>query len=575
MFKKLLLSAVIFSFACTISYAQEERDLNKEVKVKTTYQPKINKSKRIGELPTLVDTTKFTPSFNYFIQTKPLSVGFSPALIPAARIVGEPLQSVNSHALTLAGGNYATLFGDYRYNNQRSKTSDLGVHIRHYSTNGKVELENGEDAKPDWTEQLAEVYGKIYLDDSELSGRVYYGHKGYNYYGDKFVNQSSLFDYDSQKQDRFGLNADFKTTFKDLERLNFGIGLEYEHFGDDFEVAENDLLIKAEAKIKRGEGLWSLTSEFDYFATDGLYVSSFDEFEDRQTMVWTLSPKYSLQSDALNVTLGVDAVLAMGDDSETKLYPNISMDYEAVDEILTLFAGLDGGLNMNKYNDIADENPFVYSGLYVSPTNTKYRLFGGVKGSLSSNASFKLSAEYSDVENQYFFTRYADLMAVSGGVAVRNTNKFAVEQDDISLLRLGAEVTIGWTDKLQLNSSVWYNSYSMDALEEAWYKPEFEMNVNASYLFSEELSFQAGVSVLGERSVASYEVNDFGGTVIVDRVTKNLDAVYDLSIGANYRLNEHFTAFGKVNNLFADKYYQWDGYPSQRLNFLLGIKVVF
>ncbi len=575
MFKKIILSAVIFSFVCVTTYAQEERDLNKEVEVKTTYQPKINKSKRIGELPTLVDTAKFTPSFNYFIQTKPLSVGFSPALIPAARIVGEPLKSVNSHALTLAGGNYATLFGDYRYNNQRSKTSDLGVHIRHYSTNGKVELANGDEVKPDWTEQLAEVYGKIYLDDSQLSGRVYYGHKGYNYYGETMGFNMNLFNYDSQKQDRFGLNADFKTTFKDQERLNFGIGLEYEHFVDDIITSENDLLIKAEAKIKRGEGLWSLTSEFDYFATDGLYKSSLDLLEERKTMVWNLNPQYSLQTGGLNLSLGVNAVIAMGDDSETKVYPDISIDFEAVDEILSIFAGLDGGLEMNRYNDIADENPFVYSGLHVDPTNTKYRLFGGIKGSLSSNSSFKLSAEYSEVENQYFFIRYSDLLQFSTGTEALVSNKFGIEHDDISLLRLGAEVTVGWTDKLQLNSSVWYNSYSMDILEDAWHKPEFEMNVNASYLFSDKLSFQAGVSVLGERTVSHFEYSSGIGGVSARRVTENLDAVYDLSIGANYRLNEHFTAFGKVNNLFADKYYQWDGYPSQRLNFLLGIKVVF
>ncbi len=567
MFKKIILSAVIFSFSCATTYAQEERDLNKEVKVKTTYQPKINKSKRIGELPTLVDTAKFAPSFNYFIQTKPLSVGFSPALIPAARIVGEPLKSVNSHALTLAGGNYSTLFGDYRYNNQRSKTFDLGLHIRHYSTNGEVELENGDDAKPDWTEQLAEVYGKKYLDNSELSGKVYYGHKNYNYYGEIMGSSANLFNYDSQKQDRFGLNADFKTTFKDQKRLNFSIGLEYEHFADDIQVNENDLLIKGEAKIKRGEGVWSLTSEFDYFATEGLYKSSLLLLGDRKTMVWNLNPQYALQTGALNVNLGVNAVIAMGDDSETKLYPDISLDFEAVDEILSIFAGLDGGLEMNRYNDIADENPFVYSGLHVDPTNTKYRLFGGIKGSLSSNSSFKLSAEFSNVENQYFFTR--------GNAAVRMANKFVVEKDDISLLRLGAEVTVGWTEKLQLNSSVWYNSYNMDELEEAWYKPKFEMNVNASYLFSEELSFQAGVSVIGERAVSNYVLTQNIGIQNAEQVIKNLDAVYDLSIGANYRLNEHFTAFGKVNNLFADKYYQWDGYPSQRLNFLLGIKVVF
>ncbi|WP_461637141.1 TonB-dependent receptor [Labilibaculum euxinus] len=569
MFKKIIFTVAIAGLACSVSYAQEERDLNKEVKVKTAYQPKINKSKRIGELPVVQDTATFTPSFSYFIQTKPLAVGFSPALIPAARIVGEPLQSINSHALTLAGGNYSTLFGDYRFNNQRSKISDFGIHIRHYSTNGKLELENGRKAKPDWKEQLAEVYGSVYLDEGKVSGKVYYEHKGYDFFGfpaedDVVANYVNLFPYTEQVQNRFGLNAEFLTAFKDEEKLNFGVGLQYEHFTDDIYVTENDVLISAEAKIRRGDGFWSLKSSFDYFATDG--ITSMEELGsmfERNTLVWNLNPQYSLKTGNLNLKLGLNTVLAMGDDSEAKLYPDIAVDFEAIDGIMTLFAGLDGDLKMNNYNDIIAENPYVYSGLNVVPSNQKYRLFGGVKGSLSSNSSFKLSAEYSSVDDQYFFMQRNAGAANADYSGTTYSNKFDVVYDDISLLRLGAEVSIDWTDKLELNSSVWFNKYTLDKQAEAWHKPEFEMNVNATYAFTNDLDFQAGVNILGERPVS------MGSNV------KTLDAVYDLSIGANYRLNKHFTAFGKVNNLFADKYYQWDGYPSQRLNFLLGVKVVF
>ncbi|MBL4560299.1 MAG: hypothetical protein JKX79_04880, partial [Labilibaculum sp.] len=451
MFRKIILTVAVAGLACSMSYAQEQRDLNKEVKVKTAYQPKINKSKRIGELPVVQDTATFTPSFTYFIQTKPLAVGFSPALIPAARIVGEPLKSINSHVLTLAGGNYSTLFGDYRFNNQRSKTTDFGFHIRHYSTNGKLELENGRKVKPDWTEQLVEAYGSTYLDEGKISGRAYYKHKGYNYFGSQLgddlpVNLVDLFPYSEQVQNRFGLVADFQTTFKDEEKLNFGIGLQYEHFSDDILVTENDILISAEVGVRRGDGFWSLISAFDYFAIDGLYNSMEEPGSayERKTMLWNLNPQYSLQTGQLNLKLGVNTVIAMGDDSEAKIYPDIAVDFEAIDGIMTIFAGVDGDLNVNKYNDIIAENPYVYSGLDVISSNQKYRLFGGVKGSLSSNSSFKLSAEYSSVDDQYFF--------VQRSAGLTYSNKFDVVYDDVSLLRLGAEVTVGWADKLELNS---------------------------------------------------------------------------------------------------------------------------
>ena len=581
MLKKLLLAIVVFGFSYSIANAQEQRDLDKEVKVRTTYQPKINKAKRLGKLPVIKDTTKFTPSFDYFVQTKPLSVSFSPAEIPAAKLVGEPLKKLHTHNLTLAGGNYSTLFGDYRFNNQRSKTTDIGVHLRHYSTNGKLTLEDDDTVKPDFTEQLAEVYGTAYLDEGKISGKLFYKYSGFNYYGfpqedDVEDYLSDLFPYEEQKLNNFGLNAYYQSTFKEEEKLNFGLGLKYEHFADDIDVKENDILLSGNAKVRRGNAFWSLGSDFDYFATTGL--NDTDEIgliTERKSMKWSISPNYLLQTGSLNLQLGMNAVIAMGDDSETKLYPDVKIDLELVDGIMSFFAGVNGDLQMNRYKDIVEENRFIFSGLDVKLSNVKYKLYGGVRGSLSSNSSFRLSAEYSDVENMYFFTSYSIGMTTSpAGFLISESNKFGVVSDDVSMLKLGAEVSIAWTDKLKLNSSIWYYNYQMDELEKPWHKPEFELDVNAFYQFNKELSFQAGVNVISKRPFSFIDSTIENGIINnAWMASGELDAVYDLNVGANYQINEHFTAFGQVNNLFADKYYQWDGYPSQGLNFLLGVKI--
>ncbi len=580
MLKKILLAIVVFGFSYSIALSQEQRELDKEVKVRTTYQPKINKAFRLGKLPVIKDTSTFTPSFDYFIQAKPLNVGFSPAEIPAAKIVGEPLKKMNSHTLTLAGGNYSTLLGDYRFNNQRSKTADIGVHLRHYSSNGKLKLEDDDKVKPDYTEQLAEVYGTAYLDEGKLSGKLFYKHSGFNYFGfpqlgDIEGTTTNLFPYDKQKLNNFGLNALYQSNFKDEDQLNFGLGLQYENFSDDIDAKENDILISGNARIRRGDAFWSLRSEFDYFATDGLnHWEDSNWVSERKTLKWSVKPQYLLQTGSFNLQLGVNAILATGDDSETKLYPDVKVDFEAIDGIMSLFAGLNGDLKMNRYKDIAEENHFIYSGLNVLPSNEKYKLYGGIRGSLSSNSSFTLTAEYSAIDNQYFFVKENVFVSGVGFAGYRSSNKLGVVYDDVNILRLGAEVTIVWSDKLELNSAVWYNNYSMDKQKEAWHMPDFELEANAKYQFTKDLTFQAGVNIMGSRSVATFNRGSLNNqlSLSVDN-EKTLDAVYDLNIGANYSISEHLSAFAQVNNMFADKYYQWDGYPSQGLNFLLGIKV--
>ncbi|RUT78239.1 hypothetical protein DLK05_09175 [Ancylomarina longa] len=549
--------------------AQEQRDLNKEIQVRTSYQPKINKASRIGELPVILDTTSFTPNFTYFVLTRPLSVAFTPAVIPAAKIVGEPLKPIYSSSLSLAGGNYSSLFGDYRFNNQRSKTTDIGFHLRHYSTNGKLKLENGNKEKPDWVEQLAEVYGSAYLEEGELSGRVFYQHLRYNYFGfpkseDVGDIWQDLFPYEKQKQNIFGLSADFQSNLKDAEKPLFDIGLSFNHFADDIAVKENDLDIDAKAKIRHGDGFWSLLSKFEYFAIDGLNHWKGDEFiKERKTLKWSINPQYLLQTGRLNLKLGAHAVLAMGDDSKTKIYPDISIDVNAVDGILSLFAGIDGDLEMNKYKSIAKENSFIFSGLNVLPSNKKYRLYGGVKGSISSKASFSLTAEYAAIDQQYFFVKTDIYPPDAVFFLPTYSNKFGVLYDDISLLKLQAEANIEWTDRLKLNSKFTFYHYSLNQLADAWHKPQFELNVNGNYQFTKELNFKVGVNIIGERPVLYSGQN------------QALDAVYDFNVGANYLFNEHFTTFVVVNNLFADRYYRWEGYPSQGFNFLIGVKILF
>lgn len=571
MLKKILLAIVVFGISCSIAEAQETRDINKEVEVRTNYKPKINKAKRLGKLPEFKDTVSFKPDFDYFVQTTPIGIGFLPAEIPAAKIVGEPLAKLTSHSLTLAGGNYSTLLGDYRFNNQRSKTTNFGVHLRHYSVNGKLELEDDKKVKPDLVEQLAEIYGSTYLNEGKVSGSLFYNHTGFNYYGfpqaESFEDSfSGLFPYKEQKLKNFGLNAFYSSTFNDEEKLNFGLGLKYEHFSDDIDMKESDVLLVGNARIRRGDAFWSLTSEFDFFSIDGLIeLSNSNSVSDRKTLVWNLKPQYLLQTGSLSLQLGLNTILATGDDSETKLYPDVKVDFEVIEGIMSLFAGLNGDLKMNRYKNIVKENQFIYSGLNVKPSNIKYKLFGGIRGSMSTNSSFSLSAEYSAIDDQYFFVKQNMFVTGVGFNGYRESNKFGVLYDDISTLRLGADVTIGWSDKLELYSAVWYNNYSMDKLEEAWHMPEFEMQVNAKYFFTEDLTFNAEVNIIGERSVLLLRNN------LIQ--TESLDAVYDLNIGANYQINDNITAFGQVNNLFADKYYHWDGYPSQGLNFLLGIKI--
>jgi outer membrane cobalamin receptor len=45
----------------------------------------------------------------------------------------------------------------------------------------------------------------------------------------------------------------------------------------------------------------------------------------------------------------------------------------------------------------------------------------------------------------------------------------------------------------------------------------------------------------------------------------------DLSLGAEFRINSHFTAFTDLNNIFGRNYQRWHNYPVYGFNAILGV----
>lgn len=569
--KKILI--LIIWIGATFNIGVAQRNLNKEVDVRTNYQPKINKATRIGQLPNIVDTSKFVPSFKYIIQTRPLAVGFAPAKINAAKLNHKTQEEFFSHSLILAGGNYATLLGDYRFQSKPSKEFDLGVHLQHYSQKGKLEMSDNTKVKPNYVNQLLELFGTKYLEDINVGTKLFYHHTGSNYYG--FRNKDITTDFEQLKTNNFGLTANFQTAYSNNEQLNFGGAIGYEYFGNKYnnknnpidhlklpsKVSQNDITASANAELKRGEGFWQVTTKLNYFTTNNLnFANNYTTDNTRKTLVWHLNPQYLLQKGALNFKLGLNTILATGDNKESKIYPDIKVDFEAVPNFVHLYAGINGDLKMNKYKDIVTENRFIFPGLNVQPTNIKYNIFGGVRSNISDNIMVQLSAEYAKIDNQYFFNAGIIPSLTSATYIFAEHNKFNAVYDNISRFKLSASTNINLNKQFNLFGKVNIYAYNMSVLEKPFHQPTFETEVTANYKFNQQLSFSAGFNMVGKRWASA---------------TESLNSSYCLNVGANYDINTNISAFAKINNFFGGKYYRWEAYPAERLNVLLGIAIRF
>jgi len=116
-----------------------------------------------------------------------------------------------------------------------------------------------------------------------------------------------------------------------------------------------------------------------------------------------------------------------------------------------------------------------------------------------------------------------------------------------------------------LAGTVSVNAYDLDNQERAWHLPATEFNVNATYkMLEEKLLLKGELFVANGVPYITPEGN-----------TDNLNALLDVSAGAEYIITENISAFLDINNLLDNNRERWNSYQTYGLNVLFGVQARF
>ena len=199
-------------------------------------------------------------------------------------------------------------------------------------------------------------------------------------------------------------------------------------------------------------------------------------------------------------------------------------------------------------------------------TNTKYEIKGGITGRLDLLADYNFSVSYADVENMMFFINdfYSNF---SPEVPVVFGNKFTAVYDDVKLTTVRLEVGYEQIDRLDILFNASYSDYQLTSEAKPWHKPALEADILGKYFISPEFSVSGQLFF---QSKIYAKVLREGELQIAER-----GAYADLNLGAEYRFNDRVSAFARLNNVAATRYFRWYNYPSQRINVMGGLTFSF
>lgn len=572
--KKLIVILVAIGGCVNFGSAQQEWENITEA------ERPISPSYRITELPAIIDTVIPIPDIDYplLVRNKKTEINLND--INAAKIkIVDKLDKLYPGYVKLGLGNYLTPIGEFYYNTTRNRRTNMGVHLKHHSSWGKL---NG------WSPQTfdntsAKLFGEFYTSDFTYEGEIDYTNNGYHFYG--VPDTSDFFTTDSLRNRTQGFRGVFKMSNyerKDSAKLLWAakIGNHYFHEfkpywdSSDKNARNNNFFVGANFKYKHAKNVYRLGFDWIYntykYAEDDATLN-FDERFDVSNANIHFRPTISTYGDKWKVVYGLDMTFDFPrlDPLENvfKVVPVIEGKYSLFNDMFIPYVGIDGGVNQQSFYTLNQQNPYMYSGTNLM--NEKlFNLYGGIKGTLSKTISFDVSAQLRNYKNKALFVNMNTPQA--NGLINTELNRFDVRYDNINSWGLEGSISYQNKEKLKIDAIAAFYQYTPENELFAWHLPELKFTLRGSYNLFDKIYAKADFVLEQGRKSPVYLFNQAD-----DDIAVNMPVIADGNLGIEYRYNDRISAFLQLNNIAAQKYDRWYNYRVQGFQVLGGVTFGF
>ena len=571
--KHILLTVALLSGLCL--FAQH----NEEVTIEGTYRPKVNKVDKI-----LFQTETPQPSFEMpsaEVNIMEIQHRFPIQLekISAQSLSKGPKGLPQTKNFLLAGiGTRLSPVFLYKHNSMLTKTLGLGVGVQHYST---------------WLGIKDYAYSgmmnnafNIGLSSSrfknvQIDGNVYYKNDVVHYYGIQradWNDDEDLLDLLAPRQayNTIGTRVAVGSTSTRSRELLHQASFDYHYLFSTLSCSEHYADLRY--GLSYANNWWGDKSHpqklgadfaflFDAYRTDPSHLYREPVLNVQQKTAWfEMRPYLEMKDEYYRLHLGLrlDATGTVIDSSaRVTVRPDLQGSLFVLDKKVEFYAGLNGGRKMLTYSDVVSENPFVGNGLQLGLVNVKLGFEGGVRTNIMNTMDLHLGVRYRHTANDPFYLTQGQMVEDH-----EINNMFELFYDETRLVSVLANMHWLAFDKVSVDAGMAYNHYKMTVLDIPLYRPALEGNLKINYDLNDQLSLHSAFLYQGGR---------YGRmeSPLLAVPSTPLKPVLDLSVGADFKVKDELTVFGKIDNLLHQKYQLYLNYPVTGIQFFAGVKMRF
>jgi hypothetical protein len=552
----IILGTVLMMWSTSWAQHNGVSDTNNKVTVVAPYSPTISDAYKININPIISDSVTPVVISSYTTYPKMISTTFNVEPIKPAKLVDEKISKLYKSLVKAGFGTLTTPYGEIWYNNLRSKSLLFGAHFNHLSSIGQIK----DYGNSSFSDNALNLWAGKYAKNMSITGGLNYSRDVLHYYGFKpgdFPNITFVKDDIKQRFSLISGDVKLQSTYSDSSKIAHSVGLKYYNLNDYFNTTENGVHLSGDISkgvqfIKNArKQLFELKADVDYFN----YKFSTNS---QNSHLVKLVPHYKVILDEYAFNVGVNTTVSGDSSSEVHLYPVADVSINLVKDILIVYSGLTGGVQMNSFKSLTDENPFVKSTVPMDFSYNKFDFFAGLKGNLSKNLAFNLSYNGSQVKNMALFVN--DTLFLF-------QNKFTTIYDDVDVTDIRAEFAYQKTEKIKLLFRADYFQYTALHELKAWHKPEMDVMFSLFYNIENKIITKVDIFAFDKEYARVFDNGKLK--------EKKLNGIIDANLSVEWRYTKVLSAFVNFNNLGSSKYYRWNNYPSRRFNVLFGVSYAF
>jgi hypothetical protein len=541
-------AAILAIFSHKDLIAQQKPFDTIQVNVITRFKPTIHDAVKLNSTPPVADSVCLSRNVKYDFVNSQYPTTYTPPQIPAMQIKGEPQETLYHSLLNAGVGNYNTLYAEYFFNSLRSHDMDYGIHLNHLSSDFTTD-NYGYSA---YAFNNIDAYGEKFFNqhtliaDAGFENHILHDY-GYNASDYSIVDQNLT----RESFDLFRGSLDYASSFRDSSLIGHDIKLNYYNLNNNvYNATENNFDADMKFFTYFNQQRIDLKARLNYFddATRAGNISNYDIL---------LNPYFTTNETHWDAHLGAN-VYFDPNDKKANIYPDLLARYHIAQDVLMIYAGIDGNETFNSYKLLSDRNPFVQDTMKLHYTYTQYHLYGGIAGSITSQLTYNASVAQSEIKNMPLFITDT-LEALK--------NRFTVVYDNVKVSNIHGDLDYKYKNNLSIILAGDYNIYTPTNQLKAWYNPALKISATGKYTYQNKYIFKAEFFVVGSQYAPDFTDGIVGA--------KTLAGYPDLNLGIEYKYNKSFTAFLNLNNIANVAYYTWDNYQMEKFNFLVGIRFGF